>query len=64
MVHSFSSMPSREGATIIQNRLFIMGNTSRCTSAPTRTDRTPGTMNGDSSVSIRMIDSVMAMLPR
>ncbi|MNN53270.1 hypothetical protein D3C81_1680130 [compost metagenome] len=63
LLHWFNSMPTSDGTTIIQNRLVIIAAASSCTLAPTSSDRIPGTTNGASSVSIRLIDKVKAMLP-
>ncbi|MNC49515.1 hypothetical protein D3C75_986980 [compost metagenome] len=63
LVHSLSTMPSREGTTIIQNRLLIMAPVSSSTLVPISSDNTPGTTKGASSVSIRMMDKVRAVLP-
>ncbi|MNJ50554.1 hypothetical protein D3C77_458300 [compost metagenome] len=56
-------MPMSEGTTIIQKRLIIIAAASSCTSAPMSKDRTPGTINGASSVSMRIIDKVKAIFP-
>ncbi|MNC35775.1 hypothetical protein D3C75_842700 [compost metagenome] len=63
LVHSLSTMPTREGTTIIQNRLLIMAPVSSSTLVPISSDSTPGTIKGDSMVSIRMIDKVSAVFP-
>ncbi|MNW55903.1 hypothetical protein D3C74_335930 [compost metagenome] len=63
LVHSLSTMPSKEGTTGIQNTLRIMAPVSSSTLVPISSDNMPGTTKGASRVSIRMIDRVRAVLP-